>query len=328
MIGTLFHSENVPVQDRFDCWRELVGRTRSSEVISRHVDDFHAEHRLMELGSVTVWSSSFLPARFRRNARMVRQSDPELLHLSLLLHGELALVHSGQTHTFKAGDIHVVSSSQPYDLQSADAGHRHAVQGIGVDIPTSLLPLPQHRMNLVLGRSLPAHNGLGALTTQFLTSMQAQADLLQPADAPRLGTVVVDLVSAWLAHVLEAEAALPPETRQRTLARRIQTFIQHNLHDPDLTPPVIAAAHHISLSYLHKIAREHMGDEPVATSIRRRRLEAARRDLADPTQRTTPIHVIAARWGIVRASDFTRSFRAAYGLSPKDYRHRALSHYP
>ncbi|MFJ3224308.1 AraC family transcriptional regulator [Streptomyces sp. NPDC086783] len=328
MIGTAFLSEDVPAKDRFDCWRELLCRTRSSEVISHHAADFHAEHRMMELGPVTVWSTSFLPTRFRRNARMVRQFDPEMLHLTLLLHGELALVHSGQAQAFEAGDIHLVSSSQPYDLQSAATGHRHAVQGIGVDIPAEALPLPAHRITAALGRGLPARSGLGVLVTQFLTGLEKQADQLQPSDAPRLGSVAVDLVSAWLAHVLEADAALPPETRQRTLARRIQSFIQHNLHDPELTPPAIATAHHISLSYLHKLAREQMGGEPIAASIRRRRLEAIHRDLADPTQRNMPIHVIAARWGIFRASDFTRSFRARYGLSPKDHRAHALSERP
>ncbi|WP_143673424.1 helix-turn-helix domain-containing protein, partial [Streptomyces griseiscabiei] len=49
----------------------------------------------------------------------------------------------------------------------------------------------------------------------------------------------------------------------------------------------------------------------------------ARRDLADPGLSTTPIHTIAARWGLVRASDFTRAFRGAYGVSPTEYRERA-----
>jgi AraC-like DNA-binding protein len=37
------------------------------------------------------------------------------------------------------------------------------------------------------------------------------------------------------------------------------------------------------------------------------------------------VHVIAARWGILRASDFTRAFRSAYGMSPTEYRLQALA---
>ncbi|WP_046920150.1 helix-turn-helix domain-containing protein, partial [Streptomyces stelliscabiei] len=65
--------------------------------------------------------------------------------------------------------------------------------------------------------------------------------------------------------------------------------------------------------------------ETVAAWIRARRLEGAGRDLADPSLRTTPIHVIAARWGMPRASDFTRAFRTAHGIAPSEFRLRALS---
>lgn len=109
------------------------------------------------------------------------------------------------------------------------------------------------------------------------------------------------------------------------MAQRVQDYIRQNLHDPELTPPVIAAAHNISLSYLHRIFQEQTRGEPVAAWIRRRRLENAHRDLANPALRGTPIHVIAARWGYRRPSDFTRAFRGAYGMSPRDYRQQTVS---
>ncbi|WP_069766747.1 helix-turn-helix domain-containing protein [Streptomyces sp. LUP30] len=55
--------------------------------------------------------------------------------------------------------------------------------------------------------------------------------------------------------------------------------------------------------------------------IRAQRLECARRDLANPNLSFTPVHTTAAtRWGLVRASDFTRAFRRAFGVSPIEYR--------
>jgi AraC-like DNA-binding protein len=87
---------------------------------------------------------------------------------------------------------------------------------------------------------------------------------------------------------------------------------------------VIAAAHHISLSYLHRIFQQRSQGETVAAWIRNRRLEGARRDLADPSLHGTPIHAIAARWGFPRASDFTRAFRAIHGQSPREFRLRTV----
>ncbi|OIJ63612.1 helix-turn-helix domain-containing protein [Streptomyces mangrovisoli] len=326
MIGSEFRSDDLPEADRFDFWREMVSRTRSPcDITSTHLTDFWARHRLMELGPATVWPTSFKPTRYRRSPRLVRQSDPELYHLTLLLDGRMALDHAGRAEVFGPGDLHIADSSQPYDLRPADQDDRVAVRGIGVDLPKDLLPLPPHRVRELLGRALPGRGGAAVLLTEFLLGVERQADRLEPYDAPRLGTVVVDLVAAWLAHVLDAEAVLPPESRQQVMARRVQAFIRRNLHDPELTPPAIADAHHISVSYLHRLFPRYAGGETVAACIRRLRLEGASRDLADLAQRTTAIHAVGARWGIPRASDFTRSFRAAYGLSPKEYRFQALA---
>ncbi|MFD9109981.1 AraC family transcriptional regulator [Streptomyces bottropensis] len=325
MIGTVFRSADVPAEDRFDFWRELLGTTRASEAISPHSADFWGELRLMELGPVTVWPASFLPSRYRRDQRMVRRSDPELYHLTLLLDGGLALDHADRCDTFGPRDLHLADSSRPYDIRSADGGGTGVIKGVGVDFPKALFPLPPHQVRELLGRGLSGREGMGALLADFLIGLERQADSLQPSDAPRLGTVVLDLLSAWFAHALEAEAALSPETRLHALMRRIQAFIRQNLHDPELTPPVIAAAHHISLSYLHRVFQQQTGGETVAAWIRARRLEGAGRDLADPSLRATPIHAIAARWGMPRASDFTRAFRTAHGIAPSEFRLRALS---
>ncbi|WP_055534131.1 helix-turn-helix domain-containing protein [Streptomyces graminilatus] len=320
MIGTVFRSEDVPAADRFDYWRELIARTRSNDFISTHSADFWGELRLLELGPATVMNVSFLPTRFRRSPRMVRQSDRELYHLTLMLDDGMALDHAGRTTAFAPYDLHLADSSQPYDFRPADDRERRIVRGVGLDIPKALLPLPPHRVGELLNRRLPGGEGIGALLAEFLTGVDRQADTLQPADAPRLGRVVLDLMSAWIAQLLDAEAALSPETRGQATAERVQEFIRQNLHDPELTPPVIAAAHNISLSYLHRIFQQRAQGEPVAAWIRRRRLENAHRDLADPSLSGTPISAIAARWGYSRHSDFTRAFRAAYGMSPREHR--------
>ncbi|MDX3455343.1 helix-turn-helix domain-containing protein [Streptomyces sp. ME02-8801-2C] len=325
MIGTVFRTADVPAGDRFDYWQELVGRTRSSALVSEHAAEFWAEQRLLELGPVIVSQLSFKPTRYRRTAKMVRQADPEFYHLTLLMDGGLALDHVGQASTFTARDLHLADSSQPYDVRSADDRQGGVVTGMAVDFPKSLLPLPPHRVRELLGRRLPGQEGVGSLLADFVVGLERQSGTLQPSDAPRLGTVVLDLMSAWFAQLLEAEAALSPESRGRAMAQRVQDFIRQNLHDPELTPPVIAAAHNISLSYLHRIFQQQTQGEPVAAWIRRRRLENAHRDLSNPALLGTPIHTIAARWGYPRASDFTRAFRSAYGISPRDHRQRTLA---
>ncbi|MFF9276956.1 AraC family transcriptional regulator [Streptomyces griseosporeus] len=336
MIDTVYRSEDAPAGERFERWRELIDRSRANEATSEHAGDFRAELRVLELGPVTVWRSSFSPAHFRRSARRVRQSDTEVYHLSLLTAGTLTQRHErGVSATIGTGGLLVDASWQACEaLASATPsgpaadGEPGVVAGVGVDLPKSLLPLPQRQVDRLLARELSVRDGAGALLADFLCGLHRHADGLRPTDAPRLGTVTVDLVSAFFAHALETEGALEPESRHEVLVRRIRTFIRQNLPDPELTPGVVASAHHISVSHLHRVFTQRSRGETVAAWIRSQRLEKARDDLANPSLRALPIHAVGERWGLPRASDFTRAFRSAYGLAPSEYRRQALGEQP
>lgn len=315
----VFRSDDVPAPDRFGYWAELLGRTHAPmELGSDHADDFRACQRVLDLGAVTVWSATFQPLVFRRTPKLIRQSDPEAYHLSFVVRGTGAGVWRHRETRYKADDLFINSSSLPNDIHSSG----DPVTTVALEVPKALLPMSRDMAGRIVGAPVSGREGMGALLAGFLTQLTADTASYRPADRPRLSTVLVDLVAALFAHLLDAGDSLPPETRRRALTLRIQAFIREHLHDPELTPAAIAAAHHISTSYLHRLFRDE--DATVAASIRRLRLEAARRDLTDPARRAAPLHAIAARWGFPRATDFSRAYRAAYGTTPRDHRHQAL----
>jgi AraC-like DNA-binding protein len=133
----------------------------------------------------------------------------------------------------------------------------------------------------------------------------------------RRRAVVLDVVTVTLADRMD-EPGAAPDVLRGSLAERVHAFIESHLGEPELTPAAVAAAHHISLRYLHKLFEP----EPhgVAGLIRQRRLERCRHDLLDPAQADRPVAGIAAHWGFSSAAHFSRVFREAYGLPPAEFR--------
>ena len=91
-----------------------------------------------------------------------------------------------------------------------------------------------------------------------------------------------------------------------------------HLTDPDLSPAAVAVRHHISVRHLHRI----LNREGIRFGewVRRRRLEGARRDLIDHARAGTPVAAVARSWGFTDAAHFSKAFRAAYGMSPREWR--------
>ncbi|MBP2330599.1 AraC-like DNA-binding protein [Kibdelosporangium banguiense] len=149
---------------------------------------------------------------------------------------------------------------------------------------------------------------------------------LGPVQVSRLtyGGVVADLLAAVLHEHTGNDWISTCD--QQTLAYGIRSYIDQHLADPDLSPATLAAAHHLSVRSLQRLFHAH--GISVTDWIRTRRLEHCRSDLDNPLLDHRLAYVIAAKWGFVSRTHFSRLFRATYGCTPHDYRHRRRSLIP
>ncbi|MEU9202263.1 AraC family transcriptional regulator [Streptomyces sp. NPDC048332] len=315
---------HVPV-DRFGQWREAFGRLRAAEMTSDHASTFTATMRHVPMGPAIALGASFPSLHVRRTDKMIRARDEEVYHLTMLTAGQGmgSGSSSGPAQRIFPRQVHLVVSSEPYETRFVSTPDSGSVEGIGFDLPISMLPVPAHRVRRLVGRALPTELGMGAVLSAFLLALDRQMPALSALDAARLGTTAVDLLAGFITRELEDEDVLPPETRLRTMLHEVRTFVRQHLHDPELTPSTIAAAHNVSLSYLHRSFTGESQGTTLAAFIRRQRLQKAYQDLMDPTLRALPIHAIAIRCGIVQAPTFARAFRSAYGISPSEHRHES-----
>ncbi|MGP4113909.1 AraC family transcriptional regulator [Streptomyces sp. 4N509B] len=323
MITTVIRGEDYDAPERFDAWCELVRELQCEHRIrTDHSTDFPFVLRTAQLGATAVAHTSIPSLHISRTPRMIRQSDSETYQLVLATGGPTASEQCGRQFTANARHWTLYDSSRPHSLWTLEGGHgRPAQAAFALNIPKSLPGLNAARLAPLLTRPLPGDTGIGGMLTDLLTRLLREPAAFGPADVPCVGGVVADLVTTLLAHEAESEHLLPDPAHQQALGLRVQGFVLAHLGDPTLSPGTIAAAHHISVSYLHRIFRR--SGQTVAGWIREQRLEHARRDLTDPRQRDTPVHVVAARWGFRHAADFSRAFRRAYGMPPRDYREYA-----
>jgi AraC-like DNA-binding protein len=314
----LITTDAVSAADRLEFIREM-DEARLAPVDFQPADrtNFSFELRYRDLGAARAMLIAATPYQLRRTPALIRRSDPDLISLSMVLEGwGNVSQHDRDAHvTPRVFTIQYVS--RPYSIRSY-----RPVKGLQLLFPRDQLPLTPRQLDQLTAVPMLATPGIGALTSNFLVQLARGLDDLSTVEATRISTVALDLLAVRLAHELDSTGSLPSEIRKNALLTGVYAFIKQHLRNPQLSPAMIATAHHISTRYLYALFHEQ--GETVAGWIRQRRLEAARQDLTDPSMASRPVASIAAHWGFSSPSLFTQTFKTAYGMPPRDYRQQML----
>jgi AraC-like DNA-binding protein len=254
------------------------------------------------------------PHRAFRTRRLIRASDAEQFKIHVMVRGRAVWAQGHREAALSPGDFTLVDLSRT--CQGADLDDVH--EAVAVMFPRGTVPLRDDELARLTAVPISGREGLGASISALARHLGGHLDGYGGTDGARLATALMDVVVVALAERLDRVAAIAPDTHRRALLARVQAFIDRRLGDPALSPSAIAAAHHVSLRYLHKLFESQ--DATVAAWVRRRRLERCRRDLLDPELGDWPLSAIAARWGLMDAAHFSRMFRAEYGQPPSQYR--------
>ncbi|MFC8434912.1 helix-turn-helix domain-containing protein [Streptomyces sp. NPDC057253] len=313
-------TSDVSAGEGFAFWREVSSKLWVPYDLRcgpHGESDFKAQVGICGFGAMQATLMTTMAHAVHRTPKLIRQADPEVLKVGCIVRGRGMITQDRQCSEFGVGDLILFDTSRPYLSEFApDIPGRQRL--VLLRFPRSSLPLPDRDLRRLSAVRIPGDQGIGALSSQFLMQLARQLPDLNPSQTQRLSTLILDVLAAALADALDSRATVAPHTRQRAMTAQIRAFIRDNLDDARLTPGAIAAAHHISLRYLHKLFQQD--GHTVADWIRELRLEQCRRDLADPLLANRAIHAIAARWAFTSPAHFSQAFRSAYGLSPRQFR--------
>jgi AraC-like DNA-binding protein len=310
--GTLCTTDSLPADHRHAHWREALSRTFGSVDTAAPDEACSGTIRTTPLGrlqAVTVDGDRLCVLRTRR--LLGRGREEGYVVVELLERGIARIQQDGREALLEPGDVFLYDMARPVRLDLPRPFRTKSLV-----LPREVLGLDESEMARVTASPLGPGTPLGGLMAPFLAGLVDDAGTYSARTGELMARNVVDLIGVMADEILGRSSAETPGTN-RALLLRVQEFVDLHIADPDLTPQVIARAHHISLRYLHKLFESE--DVTVGRYIQRRRLEECRRDLARRGNGAT-ISAVAHRWGFTSAAHFSRVFRAAYGMSPREWR--------
>lgn len=307
MVTLDWSTDPIPVTQRFDAWQGVLSQSHldwrldpaDREPMSARV----RSHRLGDASLIECRSSACGGQRARQQVARDAQAFFGLLYVRA---GREWVRDAHGEHQLGAGDLLFWDSRRTQDFRILES------------LDKLTLLIPQARLDAVLPRA-DAYAGTvlrGPLARWVRGSLETLLEVCDDLDAGQV-QAATDLAIQGLAHaLLSVERGA---SKSSDLPAQLLAYIEQHLQDERLCPAGIAKAHGISVRYLHLLfARQ---DLTVSRWIKHRRLQRCRAELR--TQPQVTITEIAHRWGFGDAAQFSRTFRGAFGCSPRVYRKNA-----
>jgi len=308
-------SVSVPDEEKAAFWGEGMSRSlvpvKVVPLNEQQPEGGLVSHRL---GWVEVATMEANAMRVSRTADLIARF-PQLearVGVAVQVSGRAELEQDGRRAKVAEGDLVLYDTARPYSVDYPERFRSHVFQ-----VPRGLLGVAEGDIRQVVGVAVPSSEGVGAVLAPFLGSLADSAHSYPAAVGDCLARQVSDLLVTLIDQLIGYEAH-DPRASNRHLVQRVRDYIDRHLGEPELSPEVIAGAHHISVRYLHRLFEGE--GVTVARLIQQRRLAACAKELARPGRSAPTVSAVAQRWGFVNPAHFSRTFRTAYGVSPREWR--------
>ncbi|MDO9503051.1 helix-turn-helix domain-containing protein [Falsiroseomonas sp.] len=299
-------TRNLPARLQFDAWRDT--NARLVDYVSPEIlpESYEVSATTFFFGGLALLAAETPAGTYRRSATNLRRDGIDLLSFSLATHGHRLYRTQDQTHVMRPGQLVLHSLAQPFEAARTRSGWLHLYL-TREDLPAAVVPL-------VSGcQVLDTPSGL--LLRDYLLLLADELPRMTVADGQRLADATRAMIALAIAEGPARQEAAAAPLAAVQLAR-LRNLIRANLGSARLGPMRLCREAGIARSQLYRLF-EPLGG--VAQFIQGERLNAVYRALTDPDD-TRSICEIAAASGLFDASSFSRMFRRAFGISPRELR--------
>lgn len=291
-------------------WADLVcNRFVPLQVAPRDPDEMRGRITTRHVGHLQACVVISAAQSFIRTKKLVSKDTPEVFAVGLVDRGTGYLEQDGRECEVSAGAFALYDTSRPFAWRFDDDFRMRVYTW-----PLESVLFTECDSLGVTAVEVSNQRGVGRLVAPMFAQLTEQPPDISASGSIRIARELAEMaVTAALEVSHEA-----PTTADGGIMASAQAYIEERLTDPSLNTDQVAAAFFISTRTLHRLFARH--GLTVAGWIKARRLEACRRALENGRESDPPIREIAARYGFVNASSFSREFAHRFGESPRQYR--------
>jgi AraC-like DNA-binding protein len=240
----------------------------------------------------------------RGPALIARGADQLLIFLQI--EGSVDSDYGGRRARRQPGDVDIIDYARPLHSVATDYGHL-ALTVARENVPAALLALEPH------GLIFPRGSGAACLVGAAMQELYAQADDLTVSEAEAAIEGIVALTAGHARRSLIGDE--PNQAKSRRKA--VLDYIDAHLENVQLGPDEIAAAINMSRASLYWLLAAEGG---IRALLLKRRLDEALKLMLAVDEDDRSLKQIVRRCGFSGPSQFTRVFRARFGVAPRQYR--------
>lgn len=298
---------------RFAAFRSAAAKAVVAfDVRTDRPDDFQGTLSGRASGDVQLLAIAGDAHSVHRTPALISKNPQHYVKFTVLEQGSGTITQDGSESRLSAGDMTVSDTGRPYSLVCGDDTRFSVVM-----FPKRMLALPGPVIARAAATPLDSASGIGAMVRPYISSLAQQAGDFEPHTLHRLSQNALALVSTLLESHGGSQVVAGA---QETLLHRVLQYVDAHLSEPELSPGMIAAAHFVSVRYLHLLFSDR--GTTVSTVIRNRRLERCYDELLNPLRAERSVSSIALDNGFVDPAHFSRTFRAHFGIAPSSLRRR------
>ena len=308
-----FSTQGYPADQRFEVWRDEVNAIFEVNIAKSASPAFNYQLTTCYLGAFLMgcgtWEGAESPVPYgvQRSGQMIRRDGLDHYYICL-----------GLSHSINgtAGRAPLATShSQIYVLDLA-----RELDSVITAGDTIILTVPRDVLAPHIGNKdihgLVLNGGLSGLLADHMRALRARSANFNVAEIPYIQQATLAMLAAAITPCLTNLKSAETEI-DRSLLLRARKLIAEHLERPDLTPAFLCKALGVSRACLYRLFEKESG---VAAYIQARRLDTIRAILQEHGGVHHRVSKLAFQFGFKSESHFSRSFKKAFGYSPRDAR--------